>query len=152
MLPFPAATSLTPAQIALATQAMLYVAHVDRACTEEETALIRAFYDDCAAEEGALAPFAALAQTPGAVPALDASSFADPDQRSLVFSSCLMVAYADGVLSQAEKDAVFGIGRRMGLTEEQMADALSVVQDHLLSKLSKLPDTDGVARVAQELL
>jgi uncharacterized tellurite resistance protein B-like protein len=152
MLPFPAATSLTAAQIGLATQAMLYVAHVDRACTEQETALIRAFYDDCVQEEAALAPFATLAQTQGAAPALDASSFADADRRVLVFSSCLMVAYADGVLSQAEKEAVFGIGRQIGLTEAQMADTLAVVQDHLLSHLSKLPDTDGVARLAQELL
>jgi len=150
MLPIAATVTLTPAQIVLATQAMLHVAHVDAACTDEETTLIRAFYDGCGQDE-VLPAFAPLLENAGARPPLHADTFPEPGQQELVLTFSLMVAYADGALSDAERQAIAGLARQMGVPEARLAEIIAVVQDQLLAQLSKLPDAPSVAKVAQEL-
>jgi uncharacterized tellurite resistance protein B-like protein len=150
MLPSANTVTLSPAQLALATQVMLYVAHIDTARTDEETALIRAFYEACARDE-ALPPFEPLLEHAGARPTLDSGAFPEPGQQELVLSYCLMVAYADGTLSDAEKQAVSGIAQQIGVSEARLDEMISIVQDQLLAELSKLPDAQSVAKVAEEL-
>jgi len=150
MLPFSNTLTLSPAQLSLTTEVMLYVAHIDSACAEEETVLIRAFYEACAQDE-ILRPFESLLEHAGARPALNAETFPEPGQQELVLSYCLMVAYADGTLSDTEKQAISGVAQQIGVPEARLVEMIGVVQDQLLAELSKLPDAASVAKVAEEL-
>ena len=78
--------------------------------------------------------------------------FPDPEQKDLVVGSCLMVAYADGTLSQAERDAtVASVAQQIGMSGERLSQLVEIVQDHLLAQLSGLPDAQSVVKVGQEL-
>lgn len=150
MIPFASAASLTPAQIVAATRAMLSISRVDPGNTEEELALIRGFYEGCQ-QEAALPPFQSLIDQPDEGVNLDSAVFPDPDQRDLVLASCLMVAYADGALSSAEREAVLELSRQIGASVGQFDNVLRIVQDYLLQQVSGLLDTASAAKVAQEL-
>jgi uncharacterized tellurite resistance protein B-like protein len=150
MIPFPGTDNLTPQQIAAVTDAMLKIAHVDGARTSEEIELIRAFYEG-ATSDAAAPPFQSLIDKASGPLALDTGTFPQPEQQDLVVSCCLMVAYADGAFSAAEHEAVLAVARQLGVAEPHFEQLLTVVKDHLLAQLSRLPDAISVARVAAEL-
>lgn len=150
MLPLNTAVDLDLAQKTLATRAMLEVARIDAGHVAEEIALIRAFYE--ADTEPGQAPFDSLLQvTPGADSSLGADSFPQAEQKELVVGFCLMVAYADGQCSQAERAAIGAIAQRLGLDPQRVGALDDIIQDHLLSQLANLPDAASVARVGAEL-
>ena len=150
MIPFASSASLTPAQVAVAAAAMLNVARVDADKTQEEIELIRAFYEAGMGDE-ALPPFQALIEKAGGQRALDPGMFPEAEQRDLVVSSCLMVGYADGILSAAEREAVLDLARQLEVSDERFEQILTIVKDYLLAQLSGLPDAPSVAKVAREL-
>lgn len=150
MIPFASNASLTPAQIAAAAQAMLKLAHVDAEKTQEEIALIRGFYESCTQEQD-LPPFQSLVEMAAGQSQLDPGLFPDAEQRELVVSFSVMVGFADGVLSVAEREAALALSRRLGVTDERFEQILTVVKDQLLAQLSRLPDAPSVAKVAKEL-
>ena len=150
MIPFTSNASLTPIQIAATADAMLKVAHVDGQKTQEEIELIRGFYESCAPDQD-LPPFRSLLDKAAGQSYIDPSLFTEADQRDLVVSFSLMVAYADGVLSVAEREAVLSLARHLGVQDERFEQILTVVKDQLLAQLSGLPDAPSVAKVAQEL-
>ncbi len=149
MLPFNDAVELDLAQKSLATRAMLEVAQVDAGHVAEEIALIRAFYE-ADAEPGQI-PFDSLLAASSQAAPLAADSFPQAEQRDLVISSCLMVAYADGQYSQAERTAIAAIASRIGMDSARFKMLDDIVQDHLLSQLANLPDAESVARVGAEM-
>ncbi len=149
MLPFNDAVELDLAQKSLATRAMLEVAQVDAGHVAEEIALIRAFYE--ADAELAQIPFDSLLAASSQAAPLSSESFPTAGQRDLVISSCLMVAYADGQFSQAERDAVLAIASSIGMPSERFEALDDIIQDHLLSQLANLPDAESVAKVGEEL-
>jgi tellurite resistance protein len=149
MLPFSDAVELDAAQKSLATRAMLEVAQVDAGHVAEEIALIRAFYE-ADAEPGQV-PFDSLLAASSQAAPLAADSFPKPEQRDLVVSSCLMVAYADGQFSQAERAVIAAIAGRVGLDAGRLQTLDDIIQDHLLSQLANLPDAASVAVVGAEL-
>ena len=150
MLPLNATVELDLAQKALVTRAMLEIAQVDAGHVAEEIALIRSFYE--ADAEPAQIPFDSLLAASSQAAPLTADSFPEPDQRDLVISSCLMVAYADGQFSLAERDATLAIASRIGMPSERFAALDGIIQDHLLSQLASLPDAESVAKVGAELV
>jgi len=150
MIPFASAAPLSPTQIVAATRAMLTISRVDPGNTDEELALIRGFYEGCQ-QEAALPPFQSVLDKPDEGASPDSGVFPDPDQRDLVLASCLMVAYADGALSSAERGAVLELSRQIGVSDGQFDNVLRIVQDYLLQQVSGLPDAASVAKVAEEL-
>jgi tellurite resistance protein len=149
MLPFNDAVELDLAQKSLATRAMLEVAQVDAGHVVEEIALIRAFYE-ADAEPGQI-PFDSLLAASSQAAPLAVDSFPQAEQRDLVIASCLMVAYADGQCSQAERTVITAIASRIGMDSTRFQSLDDIVQDYLLSQLANLPDAESVARVGVEL-
>lgn len=147
MIPFSSAAPLNPAQIVAATCAMLAISRVDRA-TRTRLALIRGFYEDfCPMWR---CPVSAFDRQPGHREQTGRAC-SRIDQRDLVLASCLMVAYADGALSSAERGAVLALSQQMGIASAEFDKVLRLVQDYLLQQVSGLPDAASVAKVAQEL-
>lgn len=150
MIPIDSTAQLDAAQRALATQAMLTIAYVDAASTQEEVALIRTFFEDVTERESQIS-FAELLANARKSVSLTSEMFPAPAQKDLVIGSCLMVAYADGVLSPAEREATASLARQIGISEERFSQLVEIVQDHLLAQLSGLPDAQSVVKVGQEL-
>ncbi len=141
----------TPEQVLQMTGAMLMVARVDPAGTEEEIAMIREFYtgfqDDAS---GAWPAFDTLLQQPaGSFPA--AEQFSEAAQREMLVSTCIMVAFADGQLSERELTALRELAAALQLPENRFAELLELVKDYMLMQLAGLPDAQSVATVAAEL-
>lgn len=148
MIPFPMTHPMTAKEIVAATHALLQVARVDAACTREEIDLIRTFYQSNGADEALPAFDALLAQPPAGA---DALAIADSEHRDFVVALCVMVAYADGQLTDGEIRSVRNVGKALGVPAARIDDVMAQVKDHLLSQLSGLPDSGSVAKVAQEL-
>jgi len=149
MLPVNDTVELDTAQKTLATRAMLEVAQVDAGHVAEEITLIRAFYE--ADVDPSQIPFDSLLAASSQAAPLTGDSFQTAAQRDLVVSTCLMVAYADGQFSSAERDAITSIADRIGMPGERVEALIDIVQDHLLSQLANLPDAESVAKVGMEL-
>ena len=66
MIPFPLTNAMTSKEIVAATHALLQVARVDAACTQEEIELIRSFYQANGNDDALPAFDALLAQPPAA--------------------------------------------------------------------------------------
>lgn len=140
---------LSPAQVKQLTNAMLSVAMVD-GLNPAEAALIRQFYDSARSDD--MLPTDAVMDDQAAhqfnLGELAGSSpeFAD----TLVLMS-LMTAYADGSLSQGERELVDSIAGATGMDGERLAKHLAQVQNDLIGALSHLPDSGSVANVLREL-
>lgn len=135
--------ALSSAQINALVQSMLSTAQVDGLHPKEE-ALIRTFYD-----EQRLAGMPAFEAIPagGSLAGLG-SDAAFADQLVLM---CLMAGYADGHLTDAERDHVTALAQQVGVAGERLAGLLQQVQDSLLGSLAHLPDAESVAALAKEL-
>jgi uncharacterized tellurite resistance protein B-like protein len=150
MFPLMTELPLAPTQVVAATRLLLHVAHVDGARSAEEVALIRQFYDACRTASTDFPAFETLDGDQGA-DAVSASDFSDAGHRDMLVALCLMVAYADGELSAAERTAIDTAARCLGLADERVDQVLAQVKDYMLAQLSRLPDAASVAVVAKEL-
>jgi uncharacterized tellurite resistance protein B-like protein len=150
MFPMLTETPLSPAQIVAATRLMLGIAHVDGARTMEEEALIRQFYDGSRTASADFLSFDALAAERGASSVV-AADFPDAGHRDMILALCIMVAYADGDYSAAERTAVLAAAASLGASGERVEQILAQVKDYMLAQLAHLPDAASVAVVAKEL-
>jgi hypothetical protein len=150
MIPFSISKPMTSSQIVEMTAVLLRVARVDAACTKEEIALIRAFYGANGADES-MPAFDVLLDKPSRATTKGDVLLPDVEHREFVLAACVMVAYADGQLSDAERNAIHEVGLEIGVPDKRIGEIVSVVQDHLLAQLSHLPDSGAVVKVAQEL-
>lgn len=150
MFPLMTELPLAPAQLVAATRLLLHVAHVDGARSAEEVALIRQFYDACRTAGADFPAFESLDGGEGA-DAVSARDFPDAGHRDMLLALCLMVAYADGELSAAERTAIAKVARGFGLDDARVEQVLALVKDYMLAQLAHLPDAASVALVAKEL-
>lgn len=150
MFPLMTETPLSPVQIVTATRLMLGIAHVDGACTTQEEALIRQFYDGSRTASTDFLSFDALVAERGVV-SVAAGDFSDTGQRDMIVALCIMVAFADGDYSAAERAAVVAAAASLGLNAERVEQILAQVKDYMLAQLAHLPDAASVAVVAKEL-
>lgn len=141
----------TPEQALQMTTAMLAVARVDPEGTEQEIAMIREFYTGLQNDAAVGLPaFDTLLQTPvGSWPA--AELFAETAHQEMLVTTCIMVAFADGRLSEPELAALHELSRAVQLSEPRFAALLELVKDHMLMQLAGLPDAQSIAAVAAEL-
>jgi hypothetical protein len=113
MFPLLENVSLDADQSIAATRLLLRIAHVDGARTTEEVALIRWFHDSGCDASVDWPAFDSLQEAgPGGE---FSCTFGAAAERDLVVATCLMVAYADGVLTPEELAAVRDVAEEIGM-------------------------------------
>jgi uncharacterized tellurite resistance protein B-like protein len=150
MFPLLTELPLSSAQIVAAVRLLLHVAHVDGARTEEEVRLVRQFYESCRPTSADLPDFDALLAERGAF-TIAAGDFPETAHRVMLLALCVMVAYADGDYSAAERAAVAGAAGSLAVADDRLDAIVAQVKDYMLAQLSHLPDAASVAVVAREL-
>jgi hypothetical protein len=134
-------------QVLQITGAMLLIAHVDNAGTVEEVAMIQDFYNGfCSSEAGDWPAFATIGASSPA-----AACFPESGQREMLMAICMMVAFADGIMSADERAALKAMAADLSVGEERFEEILALVKDHMLMQLAGLPDAGSIVAVAREL-
>ncbi len=141
--------SLSPLQVTQLTKAMLAVATVD-GIQPAEAALIGQFYE--ASRSADMPTTANLMASPETRQFNTADLAGSPSEfADTAVLMCLMTAYADGHLSQAERDYVQTIATSLGVDAGRFDALMAQVRDDLVGALSHLPDAGSVAVVVKEL-
>ncbi|MEK8034365.1 hypothetical protein AACH06_26355 [Ideonella sp. DXS29W] len=140
--------TLTPAQVSALAASMLAVAHVDGVQPAEE-ALIRKFYSESAG--AGLPAFEQIGHTHAQAGELLAAAGGDADFAEQLVLMCFMTGYADGHLSDAEREFVLGLARQASVSEARAGELLQQVKDTLIGSLAHLPDAESVAALSKSL-
>lgn len=141
--------NLSAPQVVQLTHSMLSVAMVD-GLNQAETELIRAFYESARGEGMPVTDdmMESLATAPMNVNELAGCS---PDFADTVVLMSIMTSYADGILSEAERNQIKSIASALGMHDEQLATHLAHVQNDLIGALSHLPDSESVANIFRQM-
>ncbi len=140
---------LSQEQVIALTNAMISVATVD-GLQPAEAALIGQFYES---SRSAAMPATATLIAGAASHRFDASQLdgSTAEFADTLVLMCLMTAYADGRLSDGERQQVGAIAGALGMDAARLDSHLARVRDDLLGALSHLPDAGSVAAVVREL-
>lgn len=140
---------LSQDQVIALTNAMISVAAVD-GIQPAEAALIGQFYES---SRSAAMPATATLIAGAGGKRFDARELAGSTAEfaDTLVLMCLMTAYADGRLSDAERKHVGSIASALGMDAARLDGHLARVRDDLLGALSHLPDAGSVAAVVREL-
>ena len=142
-------TALTLPQVQVLVRAMHRVAHSDGA-HERELVLLREFYEACRADVEGLTEYVELVRMP--FDAAMAKEVLDtPELQLLLLRSCYFLAFADGELSAAEKEAIGAIVSEVGIEAKLAADARELTKDALLQHISRIANVPALKRVATDL-
>jgi tellurite resistance protein TerB len=151
MFPLKTDTPFTRDQVVGVTRAMLQIAHIDGAGTAEEVALISQFYDGFRNSGGdEWAGFETVSRDYCGA-SVSADVFPDAEQREMIIATCIMVAFADGAMTQDELSALRKMSEGLSITIERFDQILALVKDHMLMQLAGLPDTESIIAVTREL-
>lgn len=129
---------LTAAQAQAIGRAMLAVARADGAADPREVALI-----------AELAPVDVSLADPA--PSEVAAALPDAKSREALLRSLLLVAFADGDYSAAEKSVVAAHAAACGVTEGRLDEFASAVKAYLMGPLLPLANTAAVVDVSRKL-
>ncbi|MES2941975.1 MAG: hypothetical protein V4772_03790 [Pseudomonadota bacterium] len=140
--------TLSSGQVLQLTRAMLSVALVD-GLQDAESALISQFYQS-SSSAGMPAAEAVLASTATAFK-LEELAGSDAAFADTLVLMCLMTAYADGHMSDTEREHVQLIADAAGVDAVRFEGHLAQVRDELTAALSHLPDAGSVAAVVREM-
>lgn len=138
----------TSGQLLALIESMLSTARVDGVHPKEEL-LIRGFYEEQrlagmpAYEAVALASKAGTDKLRGL-----AGDVAFAEQLVLM---CLMAGYADGRLSEAERNHVASLAQQLAIAPARLNELHVQVKDSLIGSLAHLPDSASVAALAKTL-
>jgi tellurite resistance protein len=122
------------------------IAHAD-GLHEREAALIASFWADSGGRFSALAELER--SQPIGADELGAILNTKP-LRQLFLKTALLMAFADGKVSNEEKTLVHGFAEKLELSEDLPKYAVEV-KDFLLSQLAHLHNTQGLAEIAKKL-
>jgi tellurite resistance protein len=114
---------------------------------EREAALVASFWADTGGSAKALSELERREPISGEE--LAAALPAEP-QRRLFLRSALLLALADGKVSEGERNLVHRYASVLGL-EQALPDMVDEVKEFLLSHLAHLQNVEAVAQVAKEL-
>jgi uncharacterized membrane protein YebE (DUF533 family) len=145
----PSEAALTLPQVQLLVRAMHRVAHSDGA-HERELVLLKEFYEACRAEVSGLTDYAELTRMPFD-PVMAKEVLDTPQLQMTLLRSCYFLAYADGVLSDPEKQAIAAIASEAGIDAKLANEARELTKDALLQHISRLANVPALQRVAAEL-
>jgi hypothetical protein len=145
----PSEVALTLPQVQVLVRAMHRVAHSDGA-HERELVLLKEFYEACRAEVSGLTEYAELIRMPFD-PAMAKEVLDTPQLQMTLLRSCYFLAYADGELSDPEKQAIAAVVSEVGIDAKLAADARELTKDALLQHISRLANVPALKRVAADL-
>lgn len=151
MFPLKTDTPFTQEQVVEVTRAMLQIAHVDSAGTDEEILMISQFYDGFRNSDGAEWPAFETVAADYNKATVSAEMITDTEQREMILATCIMVGFADGVMSESELSALGKMSTSLGISPERFEQALALVKDYMLMQLAGLPDTESIIAVSREL-
>jgi uncharacterized membrane protein YebE (DUF533 family) len=141
--------ALTLPQVQVLVRAMHRVAHSDGA-HERELVLLKEFYEASRAAVAGLTDYAELVRMP--FDAVMAREVLDtPQLQSLLLRSCYFLAYADGVLSDQEKQVIAALVSEVGIDAKLAAEARELTKDALLQQISRLANLPALKKVASGL-
>ncbi|HMI94404.1 MAG TPA: hypothetical protein VK509_23690 [Polyangiales bacterium] len=149
MFPNPSEAALTLPQVQLLVRAMHRVAHSDGA-HERELVLLKEFYEACRAEVSGLTDYADLTRMPFD-PVMAKEVLDTPQLQMTLLRSCYFLAYADGTLSDPEKQAIAAIASEAGIDAKLVNEARELTKDALLQHISRLANVPALKRVASDL-
>lgn len=144
----PSNDTLTPAQVTALVAAMLSVAHLDGVQPAEE-ALIRTFYSESAT--AGMPAFEQIGHTHAQADQLVAAAGGGAEFAEQLVLMCFMTGYADGHLSDGERQLVIDLAKKAGVAEARANELLQQVKDTLLGSLAHLPDAESVAALSKSL-
>jgi hypothetical protein len=139
---------MTQAQVMALVDSMLSTARID-GVQPQELALIRKFYEE--QQQSGMPAFDAVLGAGGKNAAPLSALAADAGFAEQLVLMCLMTAYADGKLSQAEHQHVLALAQQLGVSPGRCAELLLQVKDSLIASLAHLPDPESVAALAKSL-
>jgi tellurite resistance protein len=140
---------LTLPQVQVLVRAMYRVAHSDGA-HERELVLLKEFYEACRAEVSGLTEYAELTRMPFD-PVMAKEVIDTPQLQLLLLRSCYFLAYADGMLSNEEKQAIAKIIAEAGIDLKIAVQARELTKDALLQQISRSANVPALQRVAADL-
>lgn len=117
---------------------------------DAERVMLRGFYDSCQRDAAALASFDDLVAMPFDLAAI-VDDFRQPAQKVALLHSCLLLAYADGEYSAAERAKVQGFADALRMDAGELGQIEESVADYLLQQISRISNTDALQQVAKEL-
>lgn len=151
MFPLKTDTPFTRDQVVEVTRAMLQIAHIDGAGTAEEVSMINQFYDSVRNLNGDEWPGFETVSRDFMKASVSTDLFPDAEQREMIVATCIMVAFADGEMTEDELSALRKISESLGIDNDRFEQILDLVKDHMLMQLAGLPDTESIIAVAREL-
>jgi uncharacterized membrane protein YebE (DUF533 family) len=140
---------LTFSQVQIIVRGMVEVAKSD-GVHPTELVLIREFYEGCRRDADGLTDFPQLI-TQG-FDVLEAKEILDtPELRNTFMVSCLLVAFADGDYSDAERTIMADLAGQLGISHAELATLLERVKDHLLLQLAKVSNVDALVEITSKM-
>jgi uncharacterized membrane protein YebE (DUF533 family) len=117
---------------------------------QAEQVMVRQFYAACQSDAHGLADFDQVVARP-----FDAGEAAEilgtPALRRTFLASCLLLAFADGAFSEAERRTIDGFARDLDVPAAEIDALREEVTDHLLQQIARVRNVDALKEVAQEL-
>jgi len=136
-------------QVRVIVQAMVRVAHADGA-HERELVLIREFYEACRHEVRGLADFHDIQRAPFDA-ALARESITSDALRQTLLTSCYLVAYADGEVSDGELTAIDEIAHELEIEPAVVASARDRIKDMLFTQLAHSANYEALQKISTSM-
>lgn len=149
MTTFLEAIDLDLNQVRMIVQAMVRVAHSDGA-HQRELMLIREFYESCRAQVAGLADFADLTRAPFDA-ALAREVLASDAHKQTLLASCYLVAYADGAVSDPERQVIDELVRELAIDQTLANNTRELIKDQLLMQLARSENLEALQKIAAAL-
>lgn len=115
-----------------------------------ELILLKEFYEGCRAQVQGLASFEEVVEGP-----IEADTMRDildsPALREMFLKSCLLLAFADGVFSECERNKLRGFAEALFVDDERRAQLEDEVRDHLLKQIAHLQNVEALRDVVGTL-
>lgn len=140
---------LTPEQAALFARALYTLSRVD-GHEEREGMLIKSFWMDVMGE-GSVLDLKSFESMADVLPADIARGLPSSELRDMFMKTAVMLTYADGNVSDKEREWIAATGKALGFAEKDMKRMDELVRTYLLSQLSHLHNVDALKDVAKDL-
>lgn len=127
-------------------RAMHEVARLD-GVHDAEAVMLREFYESVQRDTGALTSFQELLR--GAFDLEEARRILDtPDLKAALLRSCLLLAYADGIYSSAERERIRQFADALGVPAHATLALEESVADQLMQNIARISNIDALREVA----
>ncbi|MCC2656536.1 MAG: Tellurite resistance protein TerB [Panacagrimonas sp.] len=141
-----ATTNLGINHIQVIVRAMHEVAQLD-GVHDAEAVMLREFYGAVQQDTGALTSFQELSR--GTFDLDEARRILDtPERKAALLRSCLLLAYADGRYSTAEREMIRNFADALGVPAHATLALEESVADQLMQNIARISNIDALREVA----